>query len=689
MPALAGWKAYIMMTVINCIIYDHNPWLVAVAAILCIAGSWITSRLYQRTISTSGTQKIGWHVLAAFTAGVAIWCTHFVAMLGFDPEVPIGFDPLLTVASLVIAVFGATTGFAVASNKSWRFAPALGGAIVGLAISAMHYTGMIAYRAQGIVSWDEAYLVASVFLSVVLSSVALHVGVKQSAESADRMAAVLSLAIVALHFTGMAAFQVEPLLIDGSFSNPEALQALALAIAAMAFVIVIAGMVSYLIDDSSRAETVERLRRMALNDAVTGLPNRASFNERLEHELDLAESQHDRIALIGIDLDRFKEINDRRGHSVGDEVLRIIGKRMRSALRETQSEFVARTGGDEFAAIYRVDSDNGLSKFIERIEKAIFQPIRISDYDINPSASLGVAIFPNDGEDQISLVNNADLAMYRAKSATIGSVCFYEPAMDELVRARRSLAADLRAALDNDQLSLHYQVQTSVSTGQVKGYEALLRWNHPELGPISPVEFIPLAEENGLILQIGEWVLRSACKTAVTWDSAYKVAINLSPVQFQHPDLLELVADTLRDSGLPPERLELELTESAIFADKPRALQTLNQIKALGVSIALDDFGTGYSSLDTLRSFPFDRIKIDRTFLAEATPTPQSIAIIRAVLALGKSLEIPVLAEGIETENQLSMLLAEGCDEAQGFLLGRPMPLDKLNLTRWPEEVLA
>jgi EAL domain-containing protein (putative c-di-GMP-specific phosphodiesterase class I) len=250
--------------------------------------------------------------------------------------------------------------------------------------------------------------------------------------------------------------------------------------------------------------------------------------------------------------------------------------------------------------------------------------------------------------------------------------------MDEAVRANRTLANDLRDAVENGQLDLHYQVQTSVSTGDIRGYEALLRWKHPTRGNISPAEFIPLAEENGLILPLGEWVLRTACAKAVSWDHPYKVAVNLSPVQFAHADLPKLVHEILLETGLKPSRLELEITETTIIADKIRTLNILRRIKALGVTIAIDDFGTGYSSLETLRAFPFDKIKLDRSFMSEVETSPQAKAIIRAVLALGQSLHIPVLAEGVETHSQLSILRAEGCNEAQGFLLGRPAPFGEI-----------
>ncbi|WP_454862611.1 putative bifunctional diguanylate cyclase/phosphodiesterase [Paraburkholderia fungorum] len=644
------------------------------AGLICLVGSWVTSRLFLRTLRTGGLQKSGWHVLAAIAAGVAIWCTHFIGMLGFRPGVPVGFDPFLTMISLIIAVAGSTLGFVLAGSNLSRFTPSLGGAIVGVGIALMHYAGMMAYRVQGIVSWDIPYLVASILFAVGFSAAALHFAVRDGRWAGNAMTGLLALAILTLHFTGITAFRVEPALVDGSFSNPAALHTLALAIAGMSLVIACTGLVSYLIDDDVRAESLEHLRRLALNDVLTGLPNRMNFNERLDLEIALAREQKGKLALIGIDLNRFKEINDLRGHHAGDEVLRALGQRMTGLLRE--GEFIARVGGDEFVAIRRLDDQDSLRDFLDRLRGALFRPVQLDDYHVTPGASFGVAIYPDDAATKEALINNADLAMYRAKADLMHSVCFYEPAMDEAARARRSLAADLRGALAGNQLSVHYQVQASLSTGEIRGFEALLRWNHPQRGFIAPAQFIPLAEEDGLILQIGEWVLREACIQAVSWERPHKVAVNLSSVQFAHTNLPAMVADVLRETGLAPERLELELTESTIFADRGRSLHTLRQIKALGVSIALDDFGTGYSSLDTLRAFPFDRIKLDQSFVSEAVSSPQDKAIIRAILALGKSLGIPVVAEGIETWDQLALLTEEGCDEAQGFLLGRPAPIN-------------
>jgi len=287
-------------------------------------------------------------------------------------------------------------------------------------------------------------------------------------------------------------------------------------------------------------------------------------------------------------------------------------------------------------------------------------------------ASIGIALFPQDAATATTLMNNADLAMYRAK-ATIGQVaCFYEGSMDDVVRARRKMMKELRDALQRDEFELHFQVQTSVATNEVTGYEALLRWRHPDRGYVPPMEFIPIAEETGLILPIGEWVLRAACAAAAQWPVPHKVAVNLSAVQLGNVDLPQLVEQVLADTKLSPHRLELEITETALIMDPARATQVLGQLKALGVTIAMDDFGTGYSSLSTLRAFPFDKIKLDKSFIRELDQSSQARAIIRAVLALGDSLAIPILAEGVETADQLSFLRELGCDEAQGFLLGRP-----------------
>ena len=292
--------------------------------------------------------------------------------------------------------------------------------------------------------------------------------------------------------------------------------------------------------------------------------------------------------------------------------------------------------------------------------------------ELQCGAAIGIALWPDDASEPSVLINNADLAMYRAKASLVTDICFYEEAMDEAVRQRRRVTLGLREALDNDRFELHYQLQASVETGAITGYEALLRWRQPDGSYIPPIDFIPIAEETGMILPIGEWVLRQACMEAASWPDAHRIAVNLSPIQLSHVDLPRMVHQILIETGLSPHRLELEITETAMISDMERTTHILRQLKLLGVSVAMDDFGTGYSSLSTLRAFPFDKIKLDRTFMSELDGGPQSKAIIRAVLALGESLEIPILAEGVETQEQLTFLKEQGCDEVQGYLLGRP-----------------
>ena len=662
-----------MVSVFECVAGQHNIWLVLVAAIVCVAGAWTILRLFQRARATQGPQSIGWHFLTAVAAGSSIWCTHFIGVLAYRAATPVTLDPVLTILSLLIAVGGAAPGFVVAARSRSTRASLIGGCIIGLAIAAMHYTGMLAYRVEGLVTWNQVYLTASVVLSVALSAAAMAFATRPGPRDKYIATGVLVLAIVSLHFTGMTAFHVHALKLTPGYANPAAMEALALAVAVVGLLIIGTGLASYLIDDQTRSDSFRKLRHMALNDPLTGLPNRAGFTDRLDLEVAQADKGGSGFSLVVIDLDRFKEINDVRGHSAGDEVLINVAQRMSQHL--APGEFVARLGGDEFAAIHRDDAGTELKAFLDRLEKALFRTISLGTYDIAPGASIGVARYPQDAGDQGTLVSNADLAMYRAKTDPTRHVCHYEPSMDEAVRARRALAGELRDAIAGNQLAVYYQPQNSVSTGEITGFEALVRWTHPLKGPIAPSDFIPLAEETGSIMELGEWVLRTACADAALWDRPYKVAVNLSPVQFSHPNLAKLVHEILIETGLSSLRLELELTETAVIADKARSLQILRQIKALGVSVALDDFGTGYSSLETLRAFPFDKIKLDRSFMSEVETSPQAKAIVRAVLALGKSLDVPVLAEGVETSDQLAVLVAEGCDEAQGYYLGRPAPI--------------
>ncbi|HUD29168.1 MAG TPA: EAL domain-containing protein, partial [Novosphingobium sp.] len=430
------------------------------------------------------------------------------------------------------------------------------------------------------------------------------------------------------------------------------------------------GWVTTFDDITERRRSDARIAHMAMHDSLTGLPNRATFAHWIDAELEQARHFGHLLASVMIDLDRFKEINDTRGHGAGDTALQHLSKRLLDVLLE--GEVVARLGGDEFAAAKRFKDKAELAGFLERLEACFATPFGAGDNCFHLDASIGLAVFPHDAQKREQLLNNADLAMYRAKANLGERIAYYEPEMDETARARRQLSNDLRQAIDRAELSVLYQPQHCLATGELSGYEALLRWHHPSRGQVPPDEFIPIAEETGEIFRIGEWVLREACREAGQWPAGLKVAVNLSAVQLGQTEVVDIVRGILVETGLSPSRLELEITETAIIGDKLRALHLLRQIKGLGVSIAIDDFGTGYSSLDTLHSFPFDKIKIDKSFLLRSQNSAQARAIIKAVLALGQSLNVPVLAEGVETLDQLDLLREQGCDEAQGYYFGRP-----------------
>jgi diguanylate cyclase (GGDEF)-like protein/PAS domain S-box-containing protein len=427
-----------------------------------------------------------------------------------------------------------------------------------------------------------------------------------------------------------------------------------------------------LMDDvTDRRQADLRIAHMALSDALTDLPNRAAFNECLGSTLRLAKAEGRSFAILCMDLDGFKKVNDVYGHTGGDLLLRHVADRLRAAAHDV---FVGRLGGDEFTVIADIVGRSTVTQLTDRLLAAFADDFEIDGHRLRQALSIGVAIYPVDGTDAETLMNNADAALYRAKAEDRGSVKFFEAEMGVRLRERAALQAELKSAIGNNELRLHYQPQLKI-TGEIVGFEALARWHSPKRGMVPPGDFIPLAEESSLMLLMGEWVLREACCEAASWDKPLTVAVNVSPVQFRHGDLPGLVHSILLETGLAPSRLEVEITEGVLIDDFSRAVSILRRLKSLGVQIALDDFGTGYSSLSYIHAFPFDKIKIDRTFISDLENNRHSIAIIRAVIGLGLSLNIPILAEGVETQAQHAFLAQEGCNEVQGYLTGRPMAI--------------
>jgi diguanylate cyclase (GGDEF)-like protein len=437
------------------------------------------------------------------------------------------------------------------------------------------------------------------------------------------------------------------------------------------------GFVATHADITERRRAELKITHMARHDALTDLPNRLLLRERLDHALK-GVGRGQAVAVLSLDLDRFKGVNDTFGHPTGDQLLVAVGNRLRAMAREVDT--VARLGGDEFAIVQvGVLQPTNAGALAERVINAFDQPFAVDGHQIAIGTSVGITISPNDGHDADQLIKNADMALYRAKADGRGAFRFFEPAMDAEMKARHTLEIGLRKALIDREFELYYQPIMNLAGNRLSGFEALLRWHHPERGLVLPDEFIPLAEEVGLIVPMGGWVLRQACLEAAGWPEDIAIAVNLSPAQFKSKGLVEKVKSVLAETGLHPTRLILEITETVVMQDSESTLAMLHQLRGLGAKIAMDDFGTGFSSLGYLRRFPFDRIKIDRSFISDMPNRSDSLSIVRAVTSLGSSLGMPTVAEGVESEEQLDLLRDQGCNEVQGYLFSAPVPVEQVH----------
>lgn len=659
--------------------HQHDLLSVALAAVVCVVGSLLTVLLSRRMLHAVGTQKLVQLALTSLIAGTTIWSTHFIAMTAFDPGVVHGYEPVLTTASLVLAIGGMMVSTYFLSYGALPFRAIIAGALFGLTVAAMHYLGMQAYLVPGIKEWHIGWVALSVVMGMGFGAAGFHrIVVFGPQENALWSGVLLVLSICSLHFVGMGGMSIQA---DSGIAVPErvikdsTLSAMVVGISAL---ILCLGFTSFSIVKHLESEARNQLDHVVHHDALTNLPNRIWLTQWLtDFDNRMRQDETQSLALLTLDINLFREINEVHGQITGDAVMRCIGQRFSDAL--FPHEIVVRADGDEFVAIksdFRVERD--VVAFGERLSAALSDVISVGDSQLHISAAIGIATTLQDGRNPTELLQKSHLAMARSKLIAGRPLCFFSYEEDMENRDKRLLVNDLYMALERGEFELEYQLQNEMETLRPVGTEALLRWNHPTRGRVPPGIFIPLAEETGLIRSIGAWVLETACAEAATWDRPLDIAVNVAPQQLAQPSFVELVTDVLARTGLDPHRLELEVTEDSIIHDQAHVLSVMHQLRQKKVRIAMDDFGTGYSSLATLQAFPFDKIKIDRGFISDVHVNRQRSAIVRATLLLGSALDIPILAEGVEEGAELDFLRAEGCSAAQGYYFGKPMGREAL-----------
>jgi diguanylate cyclase (GGDEF)-like protein len=651
--------------------------LVVMAGALSLLGTWVGMRHFARARATEGAMRRAWLCTAAIGTGVALWASALISIEALAPSLRGGFAPVGIVAALLVAILSCLVGFEL-GRRHFPFAPEAGGLVMGIGIVDVHFLGLGAWEVAGTITWNRAGIAVTLLLGLALGVLAVNRANRPVTRWCRHGAAMsLALLVCVLHvaLAASATLEPDPAVVLRSDLIPSGV--LGFAAAAAVLMVMGSGFSAYLIDLRARTDSADRIHQLSFNDAMTGLPNRVAFNERLAFDAAAAHDQARKLAVLAIDLDGFKEINEVFGHAAGDLLLIRAADRMRRVLQT--GEFLARQSGDEFLGLQLAgDHPRAAQSFAERLADVFATPFEIGDQPVRLTASIGYSIFPTDTPERDHALSNAKLAMSRGKSRQRGAISQYRPDMDDQARARRVLARDLQGAADRGELLLHYQLQASLDDGAIRGAEALMRWQHPRRGLISPAEFIPLAEDTGAIIAMGEWALRTACRDAAEGRIPGTVAVNLSPVQFGRETLAETIHQILLETRLSPRRLEVEVTESTVMSDRTQALRTLRRLKAMGISVAMDDFGTGHSSLSTLHAFPFDKIKLDQSFVKRLPHDAGAAAIVRTVLALGRSLGRPVLAEGIETEAQWRFLSDAGCDMGQGYLLARPVAIEQV-----------
>jgi diguanylate cyclase (GGDEF)-like protein len=676
----------------------YNPWLVVLSVAVAIFVSHTALSLSARVARSDGILSKLWLVGGALAMGGGIWSMHFIGMLALSLPIALAYDIPTTITSLFIAIITSAFALSVANRQRISLVHlSLGAVLLGGGICAMHYVGMAAIQITPMITYEPGLLLLSVGIAIVASFAALWLFFRLRRGNSVLMrlarigaAFVMGLAISGMHYTGMAASRFSP----GSFcigagTTDQRWLALTIAVPAIALLAITTILLVYdgHLESRTRKHNAQlekanaQLEHAATHDALTGLPNRVLLADRLAQATAQSERYSRGFAVMVVDLDRFKSINDSLGHIAGDDLLKEMAKRLSQQLRKADT--LARLGGDEFVLVLNeISGPRDAETVASKVLAAMAQPVTLSGLEVQISASIGISVFPEDGVDAETLLQHADAAMYHAKKNGRNAFQFFAPVMNAFARERLEIESGLRRALvQGGEFELHYQPKVEVSSGRIDSAEALIRWRHPKRGLTAPSGFIPIAEETGLIVPIGEWVLFEACRQARAWQSGgmqpLRIAVNLSAQQFKQKSLVTTVREALAAAGLDPGYLELELTESAVMHDAESSIQVLRQLSDLGVRISVDDFGTGYSSLSYLRRLPLDKLKIDRSFIREVAASRDDAEIVRAIVSLAHSLHLKVIAEGVETAEQLTFLRGLGCDQYQGFHCSPPVPADE------------
>jgi diguanylate cyclase (GGDEF)-like protein len=671
----------------------YNDSLMLASFLVAAIASYVSLSMTGRIAASTGRAAMWWLTGGACAMGFGVWSMHFIGMLAFRLPIAMGYDLLITGYSLLIAVGASAYALWMVTRPTLPSVQLLGGGtILGCGIAAMHYIGMAAMRIQPGIDYDPLWFALSLVIAIAASIAALWISFRLRSERhrhllALRLAAsaVMGLAIAGMHYTGMAAARFpEGSICGAALAGGVSTQWLASLVGTSTFAILGIALVVSVLDRrlqertavlvASLAKANTELTHMALHDGLTRLPNRVLLEDRLNQAIETARRAKRRFAVMFIDLDGFKGINDAYGHQIGDRLLLQLSSNLMESLRSEDT--VARLGGDEFVVITAIDAPEDAANIADKLMQLASLPLEVDRNEIAVSASIGVAIYPEDGRRAQDLLGNADAAMYAVKERGRNGYQLFEPDMNKGAHERIALTQDLRRAIQRNELFLDYQPKLIAPAGPVTGVEALVRWRHPQRGLIMPNDFIALAERSGLIIELGRWVLEEACRQLAEWRAdGYQlssVAVNLSPTQFRSDLLYHDVRNALARHGLPASSLVLEITESMAMHDPESSLAILRELSELGVSISIDDFGTGYSSLMYLKKLPASELKIDRGFVRDLTIDSDDAAIVSAIVALGRTLGLQVIAEGVETSEQQEILTSLGCTSLQGYLLGRP-----------------